>query len=293
MTVRALRAAAAPAGVNAARAAGAALLLALLAAIYFRTAIALWHVWTTNDNYSHGPLVPLVSLVLVWMRRHRIAAAPGAGDGRGLLLVGLACALQLAGIRADVLMLQGDSFVLMLFGLALTFLGAARSRVLAFPIGYLVFMLTFPPLLVNQIGFGLKDLAVGIATRAAETLGVELQRSGMSLFVASGELRVEHPCSGLRSLIALLGLGALLAAQVRGEWWRRGALFLAAVPVAIAVNAMRITLFILVAHYAGVAHVTRALHDVSGVLLYAVALLAMFAVRAAIEPGPPERGARS
>ncbi len=293
MTAGAQGATAAPAGVSAARAAGATLLLALLIAIYSRTAIALWGVWTTNDNYSHGPLVPLVSLALVWMRRHRIAAAPAAGDGRGVALVGLACALQLAGIRSDVLMLQGDSFVLMLFGLALAFLGTARTRVLALPIGYLVFMLTFPPLLVNQVSFGLKDIAVGLATRAAEMLGVELQRSGMSLFVASGELRVEHPCSGLRSLIALLGLGALLAAHLRGTWWRRGLLFLAAVPVAIAVNAMRITLLILVAHYAGIARVTRTLHDVSGVLLYVVALFAMFAVRAALEPGPPGRIARS
>ena len=40
----------------------------LLCAAYARTAGSLWQTWTTNDNYSHGPLVPLASLALVWLR---------------------------------------------------------------------------------------------------------------------------------------------------------------------------------------------------------------------------------
>jgi exosortase len=282
MTVRALETAARPAALPLARAAGAASLVLLLAVIYFRTVHALWSVWMTNDNYSHGPLVPLVSLVLAWRRRDRLAAARLVPDARGTLLVALACALQVAGMRADVLALQGYSLVLVLLGLVLTFLGTAGLRVLAFPIGYLVFMLTFPPIIVNRLGFALKEVAVGLSTRAAEALGVTLQRDGMSLFVASGELRVEHPCSGLRSLIALLGIGTLMAAHLEAGTVRRVVLVLLAIPVAIAVNTLRMTLLIVVAHYAGVGRATGRLHDVSGLLLYALALAIMFGLFTAL-----------
>jgi hypothetical protein len=96
--------------------ASAALVALLLGLIYHRTAAGLWTIWTTNDNYSHGSLVPLVSLALVASRRERLRVLPRTGDWRGLALVALACALQVLGARADVFTLQGWSFVVMLFG---------------------------------------------------------------------------------------------------------------------------------------------------------------------------------
>lgn len=265
-------------------AAGAALVLGLLALIYHRTGAQLWTTWMTNDNYSHGFLVPLVSLALVWRDRVALRALDLRPDARGLAVIALGCALQVAGVRADLFALQGWSILAALFGLALTFGGARLARRLAFPILYLAFMLTFPPLLVNQLSFALKEVAVGISTRLAEALGVLYQRNGMTLYLAGGELRIEHPCSGLRSLLALLALGALLAGLLPAAPWRRVALFASAVPIAIAVNAVRLTLLIVVAHYAGVPAVNGALHDVSGYALYALALVLLLAVRAWLTP---------
>ena len=70
--------------------------------------------------------------------------------------------------------------------------------------------------------------------------------------LAGGELRIENPCSGLRSLLALLATGALFASLQPAGWWRRVLLVLLAVPIAMAGNALRITLLVLVAHYVGV-----------------------------------------
>ena len=258
--------------------------LALLAAVYFRVAAELWTVWTTNDNYSHGPLVPLVALALAWRRRRDLAAAPLAPDARGLVLVAAACAMLVLGMRSDVFALQEYSLVVMLFGLALVTVGARATRVLAFPIGSLAFMLTFPPILMNTLSYALKEITVRLSTRAAEALGVTLQRSGMTLYLQSGELRVENPCSGLRSLLALLATGAVFAHLQAGGWWRRLALLVAAVPIAMLANAVRITLVILVGHYVGVKQATGAFHDWTGILLYAIALAGLLLVRAALTP---------
>jgi exosortase len=271
--------------------ASSALIAFLLGLIYHRTAAGLWTIWTTNDNYSHGSLVPLVSLALVVSRRERLRVLPRAGDWRGIALVALACGLQVVGARADVFTLQGWSIVVMLFGLVLGLLGGPLTRVLAFPIGYLVFMLTFPPIVMNRLSFALKEVAVQVAARASEVLGVTLQRSGMTLWLAGGTLEIENPCSGLRSLLAMLATGVLLASLLPSGWWRRALLVLLAVPMAIAGNALRITLLVLMAHYVGIKQALGTFHDVSGYLTYALSLGGLLAVWALLQPrGPvPER----
>jgi exosortase len=268
---------------------GTLIVTALLVAVYHRTAATLWHAWTHNDDYSHGPLVPVVSIVIAWAGRRRLAALPRDQDARGLGLVALACGLQVLGIRSDVFALQGWSMVVMAFGFALTFLGAARARALAFPIGYLAFMLTFPPFVMNTLSYGLKEITMRLSAGAAEALGAQLRRSGMAFYLTGGELRIENPCSGLRSLLALLATAAAFAWFQPGAWWRRLALFLSGVPIAVAGNALRITLLILVAHYGSVRQATGRFHDWSGYFVYAAALGALFGMRALLAP----RGARA
>jgi exosortase len=260
------------------------LVLGLLIVIYHRTVAALWSVWTTNDNDSHGPLIPLVSLAIVWSRRRRIAATPRAPSAAGLAVVALACALQVVGVRADVFALQGYSMVLMLIGLSLALGGVAVTRLLAFPILYLGFMLTFPPFVMNQLSYALKEIAVRLSTHAAELLGVTLRRTGMTLLLGNGMLQIENPCSGLRSLLAMLATGAVFAMLQPGAVWRRALLGLLAIPVAIFANAVRLTLLIVVAHYAGVPRAMGAVHDVSGYLTFALALAGLWLGRVWLMP---------
>ena len=272
-------------GRGAAAAWAQALTLAALAAYaYHATAATLWRTWTTNDNYSHGPLVPLVSLVLVWRRRAALAAAPRVPEARGLAWVAAACAMQVTGVRADLFALQGWSLLPLLVGLTWTFLGRRHVRLLLFPILYLAFMLTFPPFVMNQLSYALKEVAVRLATAGAQALGVTLQRAGMTLYLVTGTLRIENPCGGLRSLVALLATGTLFAYVQPGGGWRRLAVLAAAPPIAILGNAARILLVIVAAHYRSVEWATGAFHDLTGYLLYAVALALLVGARRALSP---------
>ncbi len=265
-------------------AAQAAALAALAGAAYHRTLGSLWSTWTTNDNYSHGPLVPLVSCGLVWLDRAALRATPVRPDARGLALVAFGCLMQVAGVRADVFALQGWSMLALAFGASITFLGVAVTRRLAFPLGYLGFMLTFPPVVMNTLSYSLKEVTVALSARAAGACGVLLQRDGMSLVLTTGVLGIENPCSGLRSLLALLATGAVFGYLQPGGWWRKMLVALAAIPIAVIGNAARITLLLLVAHYGDLKQATGRLHDASGYLIYAVALTALLGVRALLTP---------
>ena len=145
-----------------------ALVAALFALAHHGTFRELWRVWETNDNYSHGPLVPIASAILIWMRRDKLRALPLQPHAAGIAVVALGCALQVLGLRADVFALQGWSIVVLVFGLSLTFFGTAWTRVLLFPLAFLGFMLTFPPGFVNQLSFALKEVTVRLSTTLAE-----------------------------------------------------------------------------------------------------------------------------
>ena len=264
----------------------AAVLVALVGLAWHRTLAMLWETWSTNDNYSHGPLIPATSLVLVWMRRDRLRVLAVRPEARGLALVALGCAMQILGVRADVFALQCWALIPLLFGLSLAFLGVAITRMLAFPIGYLGFMLTFPPVVMNTLSFALKELSVSASVAVAKVLGVALEREGMSIHLASGELRVENPCSGLRSLLALLATGTLFAYFQKGGGWRRAAVLLAATPIALLGNVARLVLVILAAERRGVVWASGTFHDLTGYVVYAVALAALLGLRALLTPKP-------
>jgi len=276
--------AAAPAAGRASAWIRAGVLVALVALAWHRTAATLWETWSTNDNYSHGPLVPATSLVLVWLRRDRLRALAVRPEARGLALVALGCAMQVVGVRADVFALQCWALLPLFFGLSLAFFGVAVTHMLAFPILYLGFMLTFPPVVMNTLSFALKEVSVSASVAVAKGLGVALERDGMSILLATGELRVENPCSGLRSLLALLATGTLFAYFQKGGAWRRALVLVAVTPIAVLGNAVRLTLVILAADRRGVVWASGTFHDVTGYAMYAVALGLLLALRALLTP---------
>ena len=268
----------------------ALVLFGLLALAYAQVMSSLWNTWSTNENYSHGPLVPLTSLALVALRWGRLRALEIRPEGRGLWLLGAGCAMLVLGARMDVFALQGWSLLVVLSGLTITFMGVAVMRMLAFPILYLAFMLTFPPVVMNTLSYALKNFATSGAVALSQALGVAMRRDGMQIYFHTGELRVENPCSGLRSLIALLATWTLFAYFQPGGAWRRGAVMLAAVPIALAGNMARLILLFIASDRRSVAWATGRFHDVTGYVMYAVALGLLVGLRTLLLPRGRSRG---
>src|SRR4051794_16256798 len=53
-------------------------------------------IWSTDSRYSHGYLVPVFALALLWLRRDRLAGDPRP-HWSGVALIALGAALKLAG----------------------------------------------------------------------------------------------------------------------------------------------------------------------------------------------------
>lgn len=260
----------------------------LVGAVYGRTFVTLVRTWETNPNYSHGYIIPPVVVFLFWREWRRFIANIGSGSAWGLVLIVAALLGHVVSIRAGIFMTQGYSFVLLLFGLCLFIFGAPATKRVWFPLGYLVFMLPMPPYLVNVVSFQLKVFAARAGSFAAVKMGIPLVRSGMTIHLPGGSLRIADPCSGLRSLIALVALGALFGYLSNGKVWKRVVLFVSSVPLAVAANIVRISMLCLVASLWGIDAALGFFHDFSGLMLFLIAFAGLVLVRRLLrleEPG--------
>jgi exosortase len=230
--------------------------------------------WTNISNYSHGPLIPLIAGGLVWLKRHellRVAIRPVVW-GHAVIL--LAMVLYYFGVKGGQPRVVVLSFVLLLDGVTLALGGRALHRLLFFPITFLLLMVPLN-FLDNLVGFPLRMLVAGLSTGLLNWLGIQTIRVGTAIHSSVFSFDVADPCSGIRSLMALTTVTAAYAYVTQHGWWRRWALFLSAMPLAVLGNLMRVLSIAMVAQVYGQEVATRAYHDYSGYIVFAVALSAM------------------
>lgn len=205
--------------------------------------------WWNVPAWSQGMLIPPLATYIAWSQRDRILARPVVPDNRGLLLVTAACLTFLAGKLAVEFFLMRISFVILLAGLIWTFWGTRRLRTLAFPFLLLATMVPLPVILHNALAAPLQLFASDVATRLAQLLGVSVYRDGNVIHLASTSLGVAEACSGLNSLSALvvasLLIGYLLCSRARS----RIVVAALSIPLAIAVNLLRVTGTAVIADY--------------------------------------------
>ena len=227
--------------------------------------------WAADSYYSHGPLIPFISALLVWWRRRELAALPKATSRWGPFLVVVGLALQLFSAIWRIYFASALSLLVVLSGLILTFGGMPLWKKAWFPVAFLFFMVPMPLALVAQLSLQLKLWAATAASHLIWWFGIPVMQDGSVLHLPHGVLLVEDLCSGLRSLISLVSLGVLCSYLMKGNWWKRGIVLAATVPVAIAANVFRITVVSLVSEVYGYHLASGAFHDIMGFVLFFLA----------------------
>jgi exosortase len=222
---------------------------ALCAGIYASIAWDLAIEWWTVPSSSYGLLVPVLAVYIAYLKRDITLRLPVAPALRGLWLVGLACATVITGELAAEFFLARISIVLMLAGLIWTFWGTPRLKSLAFPLVLLSTMVPLPTIVYNSVAAPLQLFASRASTVFAQALGVSIFCQGNVIVLANMSLGVAEACSGLQSLSALLVGALLLGFLENASLLGRVLLFVLAIPLAIAVNVLRVTGTAILADY--------------------------------------------
>ena len=198
------------------------------------------HDWWTEPALSQGMLIPPLALYFAWCNRNWTFGQAATPDARGLALTALACVIFVIGKFASEDFTTRISFVLLLAGLIWTFWGFPRLRTLGFPILLLATMVPLPVMLYNSLAAPLQLFASDMASRIAQAVGISIFRDGNIIQLAGISLGVEEACSGLNSLSALTVGGLLFGYVLCSRVLLRAILVVAAIPLAIGINIVRV-----------------------------------------------------
>lgn len=292
-------------------------ILALTAAITFAYASVfakLGRDWWTDENYSHGLLIPLIIGFILWSQRKRFADAvtrPAMLAGSGAVICALAALW--AGTAGAELFLQRTSLALLLAGIVLYFWGFNLLRLLIVPLFLLLLAIPIPSIIFNKIAFPLQLFASRCAVWAMSVFDIPVLRQGNVIELMplgareTKKLEVVEACSGIRSLMTLVTLAVVFAYFTHPRpddpakpsntdtsagrrflslfqplkkfgFWRSAMIVVSAVPIAILTNALRVSGTGVLARYYGTRVADGFFHSFSGWVIYVVAFLMLFGV---------------
>lgn len=254
-------------------------LLILLALTYYPTFIWMEQRWTAADSYySHGFLIPFVVAYLIFHRRNEFKsiALTSQPSGIGLLIIGIL--IHLISRWLQVGFISGFSLLLAILGISLYLWGKGLTRLLLFPIAFTFFMIPLPLVVISNLSLKLKIFAAEVSVGLVKKLGFMAVTRGSTIVLAHSTLTVGDPCSGLRSLISLLALGAIFAYFIKTTRRRKIIIFLCSIPIALLANIFRISSMCLVAEIYGEEIALGVYHNISGILLFILAFILLFLV---------------
>lgn len=263
--------------------------------LYATVIVKLARDWWSDENYSHGLLVPFVIGFILWKEwpALRNAAQNGLvwlGSVTGVLSI----LLLLAGTLGAELFTTRISLVLMLAGIVVYLYGTKILSLLAVSFALLLLAIPIPQIIFNRIAFPLQIWASQMAVWGIRLFEVPTLRNGNVIDILPRgstqtiSLEVVEACSGIRSLMTLVTLALILAYFTRrtesfsgklsaADFWRAGLLMIAAVPIAVLTNAARVTSTGVFTYYYGKQATDGIWHEVSGWLVYVAALVLLLA----------------
>lgn len=248
-------------------------------AAYFPTILGLVRGPWQTEQEGHGPLIIAAALFLVWQRRSKLAAislSPAPIVGWFVLICGLL--LMFLSRTQDVLTTETFSILPVIVGEVLLLAGWSTLRVLAFPIAFLIFAVPAPDWIIDSITVPLKVVISDVVTQVLYHLGYPIAQNGVMIMIGSYQLLVKDACSGMNSIFALSAIGLFYVYEFRWDSKLRGIILLAAIiPITIFANFIRVLALVLIAYYGGIELIDGVLHDFTGIALFVVAIVLMFA----------------
>jgi len=254
-------------------------LLAVLVGILYAPVIRyLITQWSDDPNYSHGFIIPFLSAYFIWEEKDRLSKIKVEPSYLGAVVIIAGVLLYLFGNIAAELFTMRVSMVIVIWGVVILNLGKVFFKKTFFSLAFLLLMIPPPTIIFNQIAFPLQMLAAKSAELSLKFIGIPVLREGNVISLSTSVLEVAEACSGLRSLVSLITLGIVFAHFAHKEIWKQMIIVSSTIPIAILANAMRVSGTGILAYFWGEEVAKGFYHSFAGFLVFAVAVVLVFAV---------------
>lgn len=193
-----------------------------------------------QEEYSHGFLIPAISLWMLWDRRDALAVSIGKPAWSGLVVILVSIFMLIVGELSAIFILVQSGFILSLLGIMLVFGGMPLLRLTALPILFLLFAIPMPYFLDSIMSWRLQLVSSELGVFFIRLFSIPVFLEGNVIDLGIYKLQVVDACSGLRYLYPLTSLGFLVAYLFKAPFWQRLIIFLSTIPITIFMNSLRI-----------------------------------------------------
>ncbi len=256
----------------------AGILTAVLVYCYLNPLSLMVRTWLDRDGYSHGFIVPFISMYFAYADRERLRRLPIQPNiTGGLALILISSSLLIFGEIGNTATVQQIALFTLIPGLALLFLGTRYTKGLALPLVYLTLM--FPIILdlaIARLHWPFQLFTATASTKLLRILDIPAFRDVQYIELPGATLEVANACSGVRYLLSIIALGVPLAYFTQKSWARRILLVTFAVLVGVLANPLRVTLIGIWTYYTG-QDVHGPLHIFQGIFVSVVGFIFLLA----------------
>ena len=253
---------------------GMLMLLVLVAAIavYRETVWSMVAIWLDSDTFAHGFVILPISAFLVWWKRNELGLLQPVPVSYGPLVLIIPGLIWLLGYISDVQVVQQFCFVATFILLVWILLGWKVVKLLAFPLGYLLFAVPFGKFLVPFM----IDFSAVFAIGALRLTGVPVFAEGTSFSTPGANWIVLEVCSGMRYLIAALVVGTLYAYLTYRSQIRRAFFILVTIVIPFIASGMRVYIIVMIGHFIDMRYAKGFDHLFIGWLFFGIVMLLLF-----------------
>jgi len=249
------------------------LLAVVVAAVFLPVMRDLVLRWYDDPNYSHGFLVPAIAGFLIWRNRLELRDLPTRPNTAGLIVTIMGMGLFVLANAGAEYFFSALSLVIVLFGLALYLFGTDFIRRTWFAFFVLLFMIPIPGVVYHSLTFPMQLFVSKVSVGIMQTLGMAVARRGNVMILPNTSLEVAEACSGLRSLISLMAMGAFYGYLAQPRFAGKAIVFFSSIPIAVASNVLRVLVTAMIAYIADIDPTIEPLHTIMGLSVFVIAFI--------------------
>lgn len=224
--------------------------------------------WLGMEEYSHGFLLPVIALFLIWQKKDQLEQIEFTGSWVGFALALFGFALYLVGELSTLFIVIQYAFLIVLMGSALSLLGWRGFKLIFVPLVLLVLMIPLPNFLYQSLSSQLQLISSEIGVAVIRLFGISVYLEGNVIDLGSFKMQVVEACSGLRYLFPLMTLGFVAAYFFKGAFWKRAVIFLSTIPITVLMNSFRIGMIGITVEFWGPEMAEGFLHDFEGWVVF-------------------------
>ena len=235
--------------------------------------------WSGSDEYSHGFFIIPLCIYILWRKKEILAEIAVCPSLWGLGLVIFSLLLYLFAHLAEIVTVASFSMVLLIAGIIIYFYGFLMLKELIFPLFLLLFMIPIPAQIYSSLTVPLQLFVTKVSVWTGTLFGIPVYREGNVIHLPERTMQVVQACSGLRSMISLLTLSAILSYFTLKSNFLRTVLFVSGIPAAIIVNVIRVLLLVAAFYYLNYDLTSGPIHTIFGMTIFILALLLIITIK--------------